>query len=365
MTLAEPAAESPAAPRRTRWGRGLLIALLLLLCIGLIRFGYPAWRQRALVNALRAQGFRIETQPVFLINNPEWLKELSRSIVWHQVSVAAEQPDLGTDEQMQSIGELFALTYPGFDGPPDCSLSMGHSMITDEGLGRLRGISHLSRVDLNSLHITDSGLANLGDISRCNIHIEGAQLTPNVLLYLQGLEHLHHISLIAVPNQFAHDCTIEVSSGQLTITTQDALDESLALIKDLPRLKSLLIRSQPVTDHGINHLRNLPAVEIVLLTGTHVTSACLQPLSRLPALRDLNLNRTRITDEGFSRLLEFPSLQSLSLNDTAISDASLPALSKLVKHCHLSLHRTQISEEGLKQLEADVVQYGGKFLIQK
>ena len=123
-----------------------------------------------------------------------------------------------TDEWLEHIGKLSRLE----------SLNLrGASHITDAGLAKLEGLTHLRRLELGFTSATDAGLAHVGKLS--------------------GLE-------------------------VLDLLGTEATDAGLGHLRGLTRLEWLRISSSLVTDAGLEHLRGLGELRDLYLSGSHVTA---------------------------------------------------------------------------------------------
>ncbi len=158
---------------------------------------------------------------------------------------------------------------------------------------------------------------------------------------------------------------------------QDAPDEQLGYVLELPETKhlslsktritdqgleriirgltlfSLGLQHTPISDKGMQHLADPRAASLqdLDLSHTAVTEEGLRHVTKLTALNQLNLRGTRIGD-SLESIASLPSLHLLLLDETEIDDAALQPISNLVTLLALGLGRTKITDDGLRHLSA-------------
>ncbi len=86
----------------------------------------------------------------------------------------------------------------------------------------------------------------------------------------------------------------------------------------------------PVTDVDIRALlKEGTEIEFLVLTGTNITDESLAYLRQMPRLKELGLAKTQISDSGCEELAQLASLEFLDLARTGITDDGLEHLSEL------------------------------------
>ena len=133
---------------------------------------------------------------------------------------------------------------------------------------------------------------------------------------------------------------LDLSNAQVT-------DEHL---KELTKLRTLILPRTQVTDAGLEHLKGLRELVYLSLAFTQVTDAGLEHLKGLRELKRLGLSGTHVTDAGLEHLLGLPQLEQLNLAGTKVTDTGLEHLKGLKKLNWLGLINTQVTEEGIKEL---------------
>jgi uncharacterized protein (TIGR03067 family) len=129
-------------------------------------------------------------------------------------------------------------------------------------------------------------------------------------------------------------------------------DETMASLKDSPKLQSLCLANGNISDAGLVNVEGLTELESLDLTFTKITDAGLQHLRPLVKLRVLNLHGDNITDAGLEHLKGLTELENLDLTFTKITDAGLERLKGFPKLKALGLVGTpQITDAGLAHLQ--------------
>jgi hypothetical protein len=104
-------------------------------------------------------------------------------------------------------------------------------------------------------------------------------------------------------------------------------DETLVLIRGMPRLESLNISyTTKITDDGLANLASLTELRELRMSNTGVTDAGLAHLRGLKKLKDLNLARTHVTDAVLKQMTDYPALEELNVWHTQVTDAALKQL---------------------------------------
>ncbi len=185
-----------------------------------------------------------------------------------------------TDTDWAHLGALTDLEELYFD----------ESSITDVGLARLKGLTHLKYLDLDSAHqITDAGLAHLKGLTQLeNLDLLGDNITDVGLAHLSGMTNLQNLGLFGT---------------QIT-------DAGLVHLEGLTHLEYLNLKGTQVGDAGLEHLRGLAKLEELNLYGTKITDAGLEYLKGLPKLHRVWLGNTQATEEGANKLKQaIPGLE--------------------------------------------------------
>lgn len=182
--------------------------------------------------------------------------------------------DLLTDDGLAMLGQFPAfrswqggepeIELMAFDTGPTFLLLRGH--ITDQGLGRLRGLDGLF-----ALNLDDSRL----------------RLTSDGVRRLAALPHLGWLGF-------------------------DAKDDTMRAIAELPRLRMLMCQDTEATDEGFAELARSKTLEYLWGRRCYgLSDRGFRALSKMPALRGLSVSCKNVSEAALGSLPEFPTLQSL------------------------------------------------------
>lgn len=122
----------------------------------------------------------------------------------------------------------------------------GRGVVTDADLCHFRGLSELSRLELDGTSVTDAGLAYLAKLKNIEVlDLRGTRVTDAGLVHLIMLTHL-----------------IELDLGMTRVTRNGVIR-----LKQLPRLQLLALSRATFTDRGAQELENcLPQCHIEWLS---------------------------------------------------------------------------------------------------
>jgi Leucine Rich repeats (2 copies)/Leucine Rich repeat len=130
--------------------------------------------------------------------------------------------------------------------------------------------------------------------------------------------------------------------------SSDQIDEALAQVGNLRRLKHLTLVLTPVNDAGLACLEGLSNLESLMLRGRNdVTDAGVAHLARMTSLKGLYLENSQITDAGLASVSGLTGLETLNLARTQIGDGGLAHLDGLTRLEKLGLENTGVTDAGL------------------
>jgi hypothetical protein len=107
-------------------------------------------------------------------------------------------------------------------------------------------------------------------------------------------------------------------------------DKDLALLKDLPRLETLVLSQTGITDKGLVHLQDMTQLLRLYLHDTKITDLGLGHLKGLTQLVLLVLGRTAVSDRGLEHLQGMTNLILVNLPDTQVTDEGFMELKKVL-----------------------------------
>lgn len=200
--------------------------------------------------------------------------------------------------QRTSVKDADLKELPGLEQLHE--LQLGEvSGLTDDCLIPVSQLPALSRLSMNTMPVTDTGIA----------HLEGKSSLTYLMLYGTNISDRGISSL----RQCANLMGLELGNTQIT-------DEALQDISSLKQLIQLNVGGTRVTEHGLEQLDQLPKLEKVALWGIEISDAgVMRLIEKHPRLDRLDLGSTQVTDAIIPSVLTLKNLQGLIINMTSIS----------------------------------------------
>ena len=136
---------------------------------------------------------------------------------------------------------------------------------------------------------------------------------------------------------------------ELSLVRLGLSDKGLGYLDSMPHLKSLHLQRLPITNAALTGLSRMATLErISLFWLKDVGDKTVIEVEGLPCLKELILARTGVSDLGLQHLNR--RLESLNLFETNVTDNGLKSLELLKKLKHLNLTGTRVSDKGLSIL---------------
>ena len=175
-------------------------------------------------------------------------------------------------------------------------LNLRDTMITDEGLGALAGLSKLTDLDLYGTKISDAGMGHLAALPNLKrLNLQGAGITDAGLDPILKLTQLEELNLYR------------------TMITNAGLEK----LARLPRLTKLDIRYSRVNRGGVTALRAaLPKCTIAFVDSTVEMPKSNTKLAETAGGSEVSLSRTQATDADVKPLIRRAGLRKLDLSVT-------------------------------------------------
>jgi WD40 repeat protein len=346
------ATEASKLPRRRRWLRFSLRAMLLIVAIVAVWLGFKtrdARNQRTALTAIRQAG----GTPYFdyqLVNNtnwnlnatppgPDWLRKIVGEEYFEEVvGVGFEKRSVPPDE----FGELLKqLCRAG-------SIKMFSAIETQRSSKSPRRIYELRQNQAANPSASRPGI--LQALSSAFFHAPGTQILDVMLEPIGKIESLESLYLA---NNAISDVGLKQLQNLRRLETLDLSDTDIKGpgLQYLPiKLTQLDLRDTSIDDAALEHVGKLINLEHLNLSGTAITDAGLKYLSGLNKLKDLDLSNTCVT----ATTLQFDAatpLSTLNLRDTLTNDDGLQQISKLRDLETLLVDETEISDAGLVHLQ--------------
>lgn len=115
---------------------------------------------------------------------------------------------------------------------------------------------------------------------------------------------------------------------------QGVLLDMLPELKTFQHLDSFFLQGQPI-DTGMEHLRDLKRLKSLMITNNPVSDADLEYLKGMAKLEWLDLHGTTITDSGLEHLKGLTSLTDLDLSGTDTTEDGRATLKKSLPNCEI------------------------------
>ncbi|HEY2411169.1 MAG TPA: hypothetical protein VGI40_02945, partial [Pirellulaceae bacterium] len=131
------------------------------------------------------------------------------------------------------------------------------------------------------------------------------------------------------------------------------VDDDVARLPDLPRLKYVIVDGPGITDHGIEHLLRVRKLRGLNLSETSVSADGLRRLRDAAELEELCLYGAGTTDEQLANIDQLAQLKFLQLVRAKTSSDALLPISRLQKLETLLLYQTPgIDDVALRHISA-------------
>jgi hypothetical protein len=186
------------------------------------------------------------------------------------------------------------------------SLDLSSTVVTDESLEQLTGLTSLEELLLNGTEVGDAGVKHLEGLSGLRkLDLAETRLTAVGVGSLKGLINLRELNLA------------------LTGTG----DAGLVRLRDLTELRSLNLHDARIVGSGLDSLAGMKHLKTLRLdSNSGLTEKALVHLEKLTALETLYLSSMSISDAGLARLRKLTNLRELYLYDIPVSDRQLEEL---------------------------------------
>jgi internalin A len=182
-----------------------------------------------------------------------------------------------------------------------------------------------------------------------SLEFDGPSFTDASLKALPHLDKIEVLTLAntAVTDEGCRELLRARSLVEIAIISDEITDDTLAVLAQLPSLRSLQIHHGPkIGDEGLEHLRGCTGLRELYLMETAITDRGLLAIQNLPQVWSLILDGTAVSDEGVAALAEMQKLFLLSLKNTRVVGHGV---AKLRDNEHLSVYmdETPATDEGV------------------
>jgi hypothetical protein len=213
--------------------------------------------------------------------------------------------------------------------------------ITDAGLAQIGQLQRLELLTVGGCPgITDAGLAPLSQLERlANVNFPGSAIKGSGLVHLRS-KNMRQLGLRSTRLNDASFTIIArmTELEELSVSHTLISDAALAQLAGLRKLKSLDVGNSMIGDAGLKHLAAAQdTLETLDVSNTQVSPFGLLELERFKNLKTLALNG-RLADWGYEALIRLPSLQALYVDDK-LSPAAEAHIKQALPNCTILRER--------------------------
>lgn len=231
------------------------------------------------------------------------------------------------------------------------------NLVTNTGLKHLSNLKSLELLVLNSVRMTDKGLAALSDIPLLRHLILRGNFANDVGLYLKDV---HYLRTLKIDMAHFNDRGMENVSNLTQLENLDThwvestTDRGITYLKNLPNLKQLDIAHAKLNDKAMLDLRQISRLESLYLPYSGITDEGFKHIAQLNNLRYLRSNSSSgspLTDKSLYSIGTLTNLEELGIAGKGFTDEGMKHIAKLTKLKRLSLFRAgQVTNKGLIEL---------------
>ena len=278
------------------------------------------------------------------------------------VAIAQQSDDSEAIEKIERLGGRVTRDENSA-GNPVVEVSFGHSYdrFNETHMSLLKGFTHLRRLNLWNINITDESLKELTDIKTLEFldlsYTKGigpnfTRITDAGLKHLKDLRNLKSLNLwqARITDEGLKDLKGLTELTDLNLTATKITDVGLKELKVLKNLSVLALNNTEITDGGLKEISEISCLTVLELKATKVTDAGLRGLKELMDLKSLDLSFNRITGTGLKGFEELKSLSDLNLEHGLACDDGLKVIGKLKSLRLLRLDFCDITDAGLNEL---------------
>ena len=231
----------------------------------------------------------------------------------------------------------------------------GSARLGDPGLVRLKKLTRLTSLKLQTTGVTDAGLDNLqGMTALTTLGLEQAIITPAGLEKIgkrfPKLEELSLLGCASVTDEGFEHLAVLRGLRRFVLRGTQVRGPGLARL-NAPELEKLDLSQTPADNEALEQLARFRQLKWLNLWITQIDDKGMKHLSGLAKLAWLNLDNTRVGNEGIKHLAGLKALKTLNLRQTDIDDAGLEPLKALAGLEELTLSVTAVSNEGAARLQ--------------
>jgi internalin A len=209
------------------------------------------------------------------------------------------------------------------------------------------GIDQVKTLSLAASKVSDAGIKNLEKFDAVtDLNLSAVDFSNSSLESVAKMKSVEALTMENTPT------LARQNSGDNSVRS---LDAGLAHVKNMPRLRKLVLTSTRFSDTGLEEIAQITDLEELGLQGTFLRDEQLVKLTGLKNLRVLDISRTRVSDACFESLMAFKDLEVLRIgNNLTVNGSGFLAARRargLQKLKHLNAAYSGWNDEGMKGVE--------------
>lgn len=149
-------------------------------------------------------------------------------------------------------------------------------------------------------------------------------------------------------NTMLYELSNNLPLTQLSLTSMNLSDESLAMISKFKRLQTIdLAENKTLSGSGLRYLHEHPSITRIFLGNTGITAKNLIAFTKHPPtdLRNLHLNRLNLKDADIAAM-DLTSLKTLNLGGNPITNKAMQSIAKLPRLINLHVPNCKLIDDG-------------------
>jgi len=136
----------------------------------------------------------------------------------------------------------------------------------------------------------------------------------------------------------------------LVLEDMDVPTELFERLKELPKLRKLVLRKSRFRPADLARLCEHPELEEVDLSATAVRNAHLRPFAGWRRLNRIVLCDTAVSGRGLAHLARLEFLGRIDLTRTRVGNGAMAVLASMERLAHLILDETAVGDSGIRKL---------------
>lgn len=238
-------------------------------------------------------------------------------------------------------------------------LNFAYCQVGDSMLSQLSAMTHLQSLNLDSCNVSDRGLRYLGDLKSLSLLnlSENSMILDDGITHLVGLSKLQALDLsyTGVSDDGIASVTCLTGLTYLNLDTRRVTDTGLRHLTTLAQLKALDLFGARISDVGCSYLGKMKRLERLEVCGGSVTDRGVGRLSGLTNLQTLSLAQNHgVGNPSLKHIARLPKLRTLCLTHCSVSGGALKCLSTSRALTKLAVGQTAVNAKAAAALQASL-----------